>query len=86
MNKEKLLEELQQGIIVVSFTKINGDRRDMHCTLNSELIPATPLNEDTTPTDKVKKVRKENPDVQRVYDINAKAWRSFRWDSIICSM
>lgn len=31
---------------------------------------------------KVKKERKVNEDVMPVYDLEAKAWKSFRWDSI----
>jgi hypothetical protein len=30
-----------------------------------------------------KPVRKDNPAVQSVWDINAKGWRSFRWENVI---
>ena len=33
--------------------------------------------------DKPKKVRKVNEDILPVYDLVMKAWRSFRWDSVI---
>ena len=47
----------------------------MRCTLRSDLIPAAPVVEGKTP-------KKENPDVQAVWDIEKQAWRSFRFDSV----
>ena len=29
-----------------------------------------------------KRTKKENSDVQPVYDVKAPGWRSFRWDSV----
>lgn len=75
--KEQILNNLHAGVTSVTFTKVNGDRRVMQCTLNSGIIP-TVLTETVPVTP-----RKENPDVQRVWDIEQQAWRSFRWDSVI---
>jgi hypothetical protein len=49
----------------------------MECTLNPELLPAQ--------TDLEEQVQKKtpNPDVLAVWDLDAKGWRSFRYDSII---
>lgn len=77
VNKQKILDDLHIGVTVVSFTKVNGDRRDMHCTLNEGLLP------ERVDTTDVKPVRKVNPDVQSVWDVKAKGWRSFRWANII---
>jgi len=76
LDKEQILNELYAGITTVSFTKVNGDRRDMNCTLNKAYIPAKRA-------DASNKVRKENPEVQAVWDTDKKAWRSFRWNSIL---
>ena len=77
--KEQILKDLHEGVVTVSFLKLNGDRRDMQCTLNADFLP---LVEDDG---KEKKKRPENPDVQSVWDVNAKGWRSFRWDRVIYS-
>ena len=75
--KERILEELHTGITVVKFTKSNGELREMKCTLNEAYLP------DPEPDAKEKPARKVNPEVQAVWDIEKKAWRSFRWDSIV---
>jgi hypothetical protein len=78
--KQQILEELHNGVITVSFTKVNGERRDMQCTLNEALLPERP---ETVETADIKPVRKENPTVQSVWDVDAKGWRSFRWENVI---
>lgn len=75
--KNEILKGLHEGTLTVSFKKVNGDRRDMRCTLNETHIPPK------TSSDKPSKARKQNPDVQSVWDINAKGWRSFRWENVI---
>jgi hypothetical protein len=80
--KQKLLEQLRDGVVTVSFTKVNGERRDMQCTLNETLLPPKPmLTEQFEAMDKP--VRKENPAVQSVWDVDAKGWRSFHWENVI---
>jgi hypothetical protein len=82
LNKQKLLEQLRDGVVTVSFTKVNGERRDMQCTLNETLLPPKPtLNEQFEAMATPK--RKDNPAVQSVWDINVKGWRSFRWENVI---
>ena len=76
--KQKLLAQLRDGVVTVSFTKVNGERRDMQCTLNETLLPPKPML-----TEQSQAVRKDNPAVQSVWDINAKGWRSFRWENVI---
>ena len=76
MNKQKILDELHAGVTTVSFIKVNGERRDMRCSLNEDILPP---RED----ENVKQTRKENPDVQSVWDVDAKGWRSFRWENVI---
>ena len=75
--KAELLAALREGVVTVSFTKVNGDRRDMQCTLNEAHLPVveSKAGSDTK--------RKENPAVQSVYDVNAKGWRSWRWENVI---
>jgi hypothetical protein len=39
-----------------------------------------PIQEESSSENK--RTKKENPDVQPVYDVKASGWRSFRWDSV----
>ncbi len=71
---------LADGEVKLVFAKKDGTDREMTCTTNDALIPATPINEsvDTEP----KKEKKVNEEVMPVYDLEAQGWRSFRWDSV----
>lgn len=77
--KQEILNALRNGDVVVEFTKVNGDYRKMTCTLNEAIVP--PATKDDSITQK--KVREVNPDVCVVWDLNAKGWRSFRWDNVV---
>jgi len=78
-NKEDVQKKFKDTeVVIVTFTKKNGDERVMHCTTNPLHIP-----EDETPEKTSEKpVKKLNEDVMRVFDIEKQAWRSFRFDSI----
>ena len=76
--KKWLKGHLAFGPVTVTFSKKDGTERVMNCTTNSNLIPASPIVESTEP----KKEKKVNEDVMPVYDLDARGWRSFRWDSI----
>ena len=78
-DRNEILNALKQGDVIVEFTKVNGEYRKMICTLNESVVPSA---EKTDPLSQ-KKVRSVNPEVCVVYDVNAKGWRSFRWDSVI---
>lgn len=81
INKEKreaTIAQLVSGPCNVVFTKKNGDRREMRCTLEASMLPPLlPLEEGQE-----KQKRKVNPDVLAVFDLEAQGWRSFRWDSL----
>lgn len=80
--KKWLKSHLAYGPTTVVFTKKDGTERVMECTTNPDLVPKV-LQEATTDDPAVaKKERKVNEDVMPVYDLEAKAWKSFRWDSI----
>lgn len=74
-DKTLIKETLYKTICRVVFTKVNGEERVMHCTLNESMIPQT-----TKETEK--RTKKENSEVQAVYDVDSQGWRSFRWDSL----
>jgi hypothetical protein len=76
--KRWLKSHLAYGPTTVVFTKKDGTERVMNCTTNPELVPAVELVESAEP----KKEKKVNEEVMPVYDLEAKSWKSFRWDSI----
>jgi hypothetical protein len=76
--KEDLKFQLEQNVLVVDFNKISGDKRVMTCTLREDMKPAATK----TDTMSQKKVREMSDAVVNVWDVNAKGWRSFRYDRI----
>jgi hypothetical protein len=75
--KRWLKGHLAFGPVTVTFTKKDGTERVMNCTTNKELVPPVEVKETVE-----KKERKVNEDTMPVYDLEVKAWKSFRWDSI----
>ena len=76
INKDQIIENLHNTVCRVVFTKANGDERVMHCTLQESMLPEQIDLEETI------QKKKPNPDVLAVWDVEAKGWRSFRWDSV----
>jgi len=76
-DRETLTKMLHNEILSVTFTKKDGTDRVMRCTLQASLLPAVVVKEG-----EVKKTKKVNEDVLAVYDLDKKAFRSFRIDSI----
>jgi hypothetical protein len=75
--KKWLKGHLAYGPTTVIFTKKDGTERVMLCTTNNDLVPPVEIKDSVE-----KKEKKTNDEVMPVYDIEAKAWKSFRWDSI----
>ena len=76
--KADLKFQLEQNVLVVDFLKLNGDKRVMTCTLREDMKPPATK----TDTMSQKKVREISDAVVSVWDVNAKGWRSFRYDRI----
>ena len=68
-----LLEQLLKETLVVTFNKLDGDERIMTCTKSFDVIP-----EESRP--KTDKPAKEGN--VTVWDLNAKGWRSFKYDRV----
>lgn len=75
--QEWLKSHLKSGPVTVTFTKKDGTERVMKCTTNPTYI----MFKDPVMLES-KKERKVSEDVMPVYDMESKAWKSFRWDSI----
>ena len=74
--RSELQTQLRDEILEVTFTKVNGDKRVMNCTLMEQIMPTTTEEKKDT-TDK-----KVNEDILSVWDIDAKGWRSFRINTV----
>jgi hypothetical protein len=68
---------LRNGPITVEFVKSDGTLRTMRCTLDQSLIDA-PMQPGLTES----KTRTRDVHVQTVWDLEAKQWRSFRYDRL----
>ena len=87
---------LEVAEITVTFVKADGTERDMRCTLDRDRIPPQPPRAEKPakeePVDGLRqhgflgeakevKVPEENH-TQKVFDLDAGAWRSFRYDRL----
>lgn len=72
---KSLRENLQDHVCVVSFVKVNGEHRQMRCTLRDDIVPKVEPKENSKP-------RKINENVLSVWDIDKSDWRSFRIESV----
>lgn len=79
VNTKDIVALLKESVQVVTFTKINGDKRIMTCTLMEEKIPPAQKGEALTQ----KKVREYNDAVCVVFDVKAKGFRSFRVANVV---
>ena len=76
--KADLKNLLEQNVVLVDFTKLNGDKRIMTCTLREDIKPAATKDDAISQ----KKVRETSDAVVSVWDVNAQGWRSFRYERI----
>ena len=76
--REDLDRLLEQNVLVVDFTKLNGDKRVMTCTLREDMKPSATKKDPMSQ----EKVRKVSDAVVSVWDVNAKGWRSFRYERV----
>lgn len=79
--RDALLEDLRNSIAEVTFTKVNGERRTMRCTLMMNYLPesfkSNPGEQELEQT-----YHKENPDNLAVWDLQSNQWKSFRVSSV----
>lgn len=74
MTREDMIIQLRERICRVIFNKINGEQRDMECTLMETNIPE----------DKRPKTNSEyNDSVIRAFDVNKQEFRSFKVENVI---
>ena len=76
--RDGLMNDLKLHACEVRFTKVNGEKRVMHCTLRSDLLPPA------TNTVKLEEEHEKHRDsgALAVWDLQNSGWRSFRIDSV----
>ena len=76
MNRAEMIQKLQESQCRVIFRKINGEERDMQCTLMESVLPKLQSKPDS-------KERQPNETIIRAFDINKQEFRSFKVDNVI---
>jgi len=77
--RNDLKKLLLENVLSVVFTKKDGTERTMLCTLKAEHLPVVEKHEDEDAT----KDKKQSETNIAVWDLEKKAWRSFRIDSLV---
>jgi WYL_2, Sm-like SH3 beta-barrel fold len=75
--KEDLTKLLKEHTMSVLFTKKDGTKRAMLCTLKPDLLPKVEKKEGEE-----KKEKKQSDESLAVWDLEKNAWRAFRLDSL----
>lgn len=75
--REWLKELLHEREVSITFRKVDGSKRVMRCTLETDKLP--PLQENNENKSK----RATNDKVLAVWDVEANGWRSFQLDSVL---
>lgn len=68
INREEMISRLAEGVCLVEFTKKDGDKRLMECTLDMNMIP-----ENQRPAE----IKSRSENNISVWDVQANGWRSF---------
>lgn len=80
--EQELIEQLQKEVLTVTFLKLDGDKRVMDCTKSFDVIPKEHHPKtDNSALDESARVQPRVGTVT-VWDINAKGWRSFKYDRV----
>jgi hypothetical protein len=80
--RNEILADLRSNVLEVTFTKVNGQERQMRCTLMPDFLPPSYRN-NLDEQKSEKEYHQTNPDVIACWDIGSNGWRSFRIDSVI---
>lgn len=75
LTKQEIIETLKTAVCMVKFTKVNGEIREMPCTLREDIVPKYEHKESAKP-------KKPNDHVVSVWCLDKQEWRSFRVDSV----
>lgn len=74
--RSRIVTALKDKIGVVEFTKVDGTKRIMPCTLDTKYMPQVAVTE-------YHKTRLHNPATISVWCTDKEAWRSFRINNVL---
>lgn len=77
LTRNEIIEALQAHKCIVKFTKVNGEVREMPCTLREDIVPKY---ERKTPA---KDATGKSQNTLSVWCLDKGEWRSFRVDSVL---
>jgi hypothetical protein len=75
-DRDTLLNELRSNVVEVLFTKVNGEQRNMICTLKPNYLPRDYIKEED------ESFHQKNSDTIIVWDVQNNGWRSFKINSV----
>jgi hypothetical protein len=78
---DKVIEQLKENVLTVTFDKVNGERRVMPCTLQTDYMSDVTKELSEAKVSQVD-ARSVNKSVIRAFAIDKQSWRSFRVDNI----
>jgi hypothetical protein len=78
LTRNEMISQLLKKECRVVFTKVNGEERDMTCTLMAEALPARAAS-----SDEKAELKGVNEETIPVWDVNQQAFRSFRVENVI---
>jgi hypothetical protein len=81
LTREQIVEALKANVCKVTFTKLNGEVREMPCTLREDLVPKYERKTPVVESEETIKVKETSPTLS-VWCTDKGAWRSFRVDSV----
>jgi len=70
-----MVNRLRNGVITVTFEKVDGTERVMECTLQPQYLPEEYR-------DKAPMLTETAPQTVSVWDVGVSGWRSFRLDTV----
>lgn len=80
LTRKEIMDSLKEGVYAINFTKVNGESRDMNCTLQEEMLPK--IEDDGMQQAGLNPKKQVNENTVAVWDLDINAWRSFRLDSL----
>lgn len=77
-DRDVLLKDLRENVCEVFFTKVNGEKRAMRCSLRPDLLPPNTVIEHLDEMHQ----KPENLEVIACWDLQSNGWRSFKIDTV----
>lgn len=77
-----LVHELQNSVIEIRFTKLDGTPRIMRATLDKKIVPTAPETVSEGGANSKQLLQEQHDPLFHVWDIDAKGWRSFHASQI----